>query len=189
MNLKPPSFSQAFALSFFVFGTINNVLYVVILSAALDLVDKETPKGIILLANILPALMSKLGWPYFVHGEVRYRRRIASCSSLSFLGILVCLWSFPLYPRDPRAYFVGNSQIVAASDGLFLRLLGIGIASFSSGLGEMTYLQLATTYSMEAEDSLGGVAVGWFSSGTVSPPAPDDLGFAASKLTLVSCST
>lgn len=55
------------------------------------------------------------------------------------------------------------SQIVALFDSLFLRLLGISIASFSSGtflsknswlpliqiigLGELTFLQLSTTYS------------------------------------------
>ncbi|KAI5481084.1 esterase / lipase [Pseudohyphozyma bogoriensis] len=135
-----------FSLSFFLFGLVNNVLYVVILSAALDLVDKQsTPKGVILLANILPALLVKVGWPYFVRGEVRYARRVLGCSTISFIGILV----------------------VALSPSLFYRLLGISIASFSSGLGEMTYLQLATVYgSLEWPIDLGGVAVGWFSSGT-----------------------
>ena len=55
------------------------------------------------------------------------------------------------------------SQIVALFDSLFMRLIGISIASFSSGtfllkklwvslmqiigLGELTFLQLSTTYS------------------------------------------
>ncbi|GAA5842065.1 hypothetical protein JCM5353_003491 [Sporobolomyces roseus] len=155
MNLTLPS-SLAFGASFFLFGTLNNVLYVVILSAALDLVDKAaTPKGLILFVNIAPALLVKLCWPYFVPGQPRYKARVTSCSALSFIGILV----------------------VALSNTLFFRLLGISIASFSSGLGEMTYLQLATVYGSLTIDrepqngdgreaDLGGKAVGWFSSGT-----------------------
>ncbi|GAA6061190.1 hypothetical protein JCM10212_002403 [Sporobolomyces blumeae] len=147
MRIRLPR-SVAYALAFFLFGTLNNVLYVVILSAALDLVDKAaTPKGLILFVNIAPALLVKVGWPYFVPGQPRYKARVVSCSALSFAGIL----------------------IVAFSDTLFLRLLGISIASFSSGLGEMTFLQLSTVYgslSVPDQVDLGGTGVGWFSSGT-----------------------
>jgi hypothetical protein len=48
-------------------------------------------QGIILLVNIAPALLVKIGWPYFVHGAPRYGRRVAWCSLLSFIGILVCM--------------------------------------------------------------------------------------------------
>ncbi len=42
---SPQTIHRLFSLSFFLFGTLNNIIYVVILSAALDLVDKaETPK-------------------------------------------------------------------------------------------------------------------------------------------------
>ncbi|BGP18894.1 battenin CLN3 protein [Rhodosporidiobolus nylandii] len=143
-----------FAAAFFALGCLNNIIYVVILSAALDLVDKaSTPKGLILFVNIAPALLVKIGWPYFVPGPTRYGTRVGWCSGLSFFGIL----------------------IVALSPTLTFRLLGIALASFSSGLGEMTYLQRATLYgslspsSFGAEEDggdLGGVAVGWFASGT-----------------------
>jgi battenin len=43
----------------------------------------------VLLANIAPALVAKMGWPYLVHGEVQYAMRIWACSLLSFVGILV----------------------------------------------------------------------------------------------------
>lgn len=43
--------------SFFCFGLLNNVLYVIILSAALDLVPASTPKGIVAFFNIFPALI------------------------------------------------------------------------------------------------------------------------------------
>lgn len=126
--------------SFFLFGLINNVLYVIILSAALDLVPPSTPKGIIAFCNITPALIAKLGWPYFLKGRIRYARRIVGCCTLSFIGMLV----------------------VAFHESLYSRLLGICLASFSSGLGEMTFLQLSTTYSR----SVGGRSVGYFASGT-----------------------
>ncbi|KAG2359907.1 batten's disease protein Cln3 [Suillus spraguei] len=126
--------------SFFLFGLINNVLYVIILSAALDLVPPSTPKGIIAFCNIAPALIAKLGWPYFLKGRIRYARRVVGCCALSIIGMLV----------------------VALHESLYSRLLGICLASFASGLGEMTFLQLSTTYSR----SVGGRSVGYFASGT-----------------------
>ncbi|KAM0751550.1 batten's disease protein Cln3 [Meredithblackwellia eburnea MCA 4105] len=135
----------SFSLSFFLLGLINNVLYVVILSAALDLVDKQsTPKGVILIVNIFPALLVKIAWPYLIKGKIRYARRIIACSLLSFAGIIV----------------------VALSPSLGYRLSGIAVASFSSGLGEMTYLQLATVYGALDHLDLGAIAIGWFASGT-----------------------
>ncbi|KAF5313328.1 hypothetical protein D9611_008647 [Ephemerocybe angulata] len=136
--------------SFFMFGLINNgefsitfkrVLYVIILSAALDLVPPSTPKGIIAFCNIAPALVAKVAWPYILKGRIRYARRLIGCCTLSFLGML----------------------IIAFFDGLFVRLLGICFASFSSGLGELTFLQLSTTYS---PPTVAGHAVGYFASGT-----------------------
>ncbi|KAH7107062.1 batten's disease protein Cln3 [Auriculariales sp. MPI-PUGE-AT-0066] len=127
--------------SFFIFGLINNVLYVIILSAALDLVPPSTPKGIIAFCNIFPALIAKVGWPYLLKGRIRYWRRLVGCCLLSVLGMIV----------------------VAAFDSLLPRLLGICLASFSSGLGELTYLQLSTTYHPQ---SVCGHAVGYFASGT-----------------------
>jgi len=128
-------------ISFFLFGLINNVLYVIILSAALDLVPPSTPKGIIAFCNIAPALVAKVGWPYILKGRILYAKRLIGCCILSTLGMLV----------------------VALFDSLYMRLLGIGLASFSSGLGELTFLQLSTTY---APPSIAGHSVGYFASGT-----------------------
>ncbi|KAH9929970.1 batten's disease protein Cln3 [Amylocystis lapponica] len=137
-------------LSFFLFGLINNVLYVIILSAALDLVPPSTPKGIIAFCNIFPALLVKLGWPYLLKGRIRYARRLIGCCVISITGMIV----------------------VASFDILFMRLLGIALASFSSGmnlplstscLGELTFLQLSTRYHPL---SVAGHAVGYFASGT-----------------------
>ncbi|KAF9022195.1 batten's disease protein Cln3 [Hymenopellis radicata] len=128
-------------ISFFLFGLINNVLYVIILSAALDLVPPSTPKGIIAFCNIAPALVVKVGWPYVLKGRIRYKKRVFGCCFLSVLGMMV----------------------VAFFDTLFMRLLGICLASFSSGLGELTFLQLSTTY---VPPSVAGHSVGYFASGT-----------------------
>ena len=132
---------QQLGLSFFLFGLINNVLYVIILSAALDLVPPSTPKGIILSCNITPSLIAKVTWPYLLKGQIRYAKRLVMCCLLSSFGMIV----------------------VAAFDVLSMRLLGICLASLSSGLGELTFLQLSTTY---APSSVSGHAVGYFASGT-----------------------
>lgn len=127
--------------SFFLFGLINNVLYVIILSAALDLVPPSTPKGIIAFCNIFPALVAKVGWPYILKGRIRYARRLIGCCAISVSGMMV----------------------VALFDSLAMRLLGICFASFSSGLGELTFLQLSTRYH---PPSVGGHSLGYFSAGT-----------------------
>jgi battenin len=75
--------------SFFCFGLLNNVLYVIILSAALDLVPASTPKGIVAFFNIFPALIVKGAWPYLSKGEIRYRKRIYWCTACSWVGMIV----------------------------------------------------------------------------------------------------
>ncbi|KIP10785.1 hypothetical protein PHLGIDRAFT_115138 [Phlebiopsis gigantea 11061_1 CR5-6] len=134
--------------SFFLFGLINNVLYVVILSAALDLVPPSTPKGIIAFCNIFPALVAKVGWPYVLKGRIRYTRRLNGCCAISIAGMI-----------NDRS----DAKVVALFDSLLMRLLGICLASFSSGLGELTFLQLSTRYH---PSSVAGHAVGYFASGT-----------------------
>jgi len=135
------SLLRKLGISFFLFGLINNVLYVVILSAALDLVPSTTPKGLILFFNIFPSLLAKAFWPYVSRGTVRYGKRI-------FANLVMG---------------VGGIAIVALFESVYARLFGIGVASFASGLGELTFLQLSTTYS---PPEVGGRSVGYFASGT-----------------------
>lgn len=78
--------------SFFCFGLLNNVLYVIILSAALDLVPASTPKGIVAFFNIFPALIAKAVWPYVSKGEIRYRKRVYWCTACSWVGMVVSVW-------------------------------------------------------------------------------------------------
>lgn len=61
----------------------------IILSAALDLVPASTPKGVVALFNIFPALMTKVLWPLVSSGQIQYRQRILFCTGCSWLGIIV----------------------------------------------------------------------------------------------------
>ncbi len=74
------------------------VLYVIILSAALDLVPPSTPKGVILFWNIAPSIVAKFSWPYILKGRIRYVRRLVGCCFLSVTGMIVsrilCLSAF-----------------------------------------------------------------------------------------------
>ena len=106
------------------------MLYVVILSAALDLVPSTTPKGLILLFNIFPSLLAKAFWPYVSRGKVRYGKRIAAGLIMGVGGITV--------RRSPRATDkktadATSNKTVAAFETVYARLFGIGVASFASG--------------------------------------------------------
>ena len=116
-------------------GLINNVLYVIVISAAVDLVTSDLPKGIVLLADILPAFIAKLIAPYFIH-VVPYGARIFACAALSASGML----------------------LVAYTSGIPAKLFGIGLASVSSGLGELTFLGLVHVF--------GSISLAGFGSGT-----------------------
>lgn len=107
----------------------------VILSAAIDLVGPEAPKAIVLLADVMPSFAIKFAAPFFVH-KIPYSVRISSLVALSSIGML----------------------IIAFSERVAPRLFGVILASLSSGLGEISFLQLTHFYS---EWSLPG-----FSSGT-----------------------
>ncbi|KAL7270345.1 battenin CLN3 protein [Rhizina undulata] len=109
--------------AFWIFGLINNVLYVIILSAALDLVGPTLPKAIVLLADVVPSFLTKLSAPYFVH-LLPYRMRILLLVFLSFAGM----------------------QFVAWAPDLPLRLFGVVLASVSSGLGELSFLGMTHFY-------------------------------------------
>ncbi|KAK6504671.1 battenin CLN3 protein [Arthrobotrys musiformis] len=109
--------------AFWLFGLINNVLYVIILSAALDLVGPNVPKGVVLLFDVLPSFLTKLTGPYFIH-LIPYSTRIVIFYLLSTLGMVV----------------------VAFGDSISWRLFGIAVASLSSGGGEMTFISMTHFY-------------------------------------------
>ncbi|KAH8424767.1 battenin family protein [Aspergillus melleus] len=115
--------------AFWLFGLINNVLYVIILSAALDLVGPNVPKGVVLLADVIPSFGTKLIAPYFIH-VVPYSVRVVIFVAISAIGML-------LVALSPE-YTDGGS--------LSTKLAGIVLASLSSGAGELSFLGLTHFY-------------------------------------------
>ncbi|PLB41643.1 battenin family protein [Aspergillus candidus] len=116
-------------IAFWLFGVINNVLYVIILAAALDLVGPQVPKGVVLLADIVPGFTMKLVAPYFIH-VVPYSVRTILFVVISAMGML-------LVALTPE-YVEGQS--------IAPKMAGIVLASLSSGGGEMSFLGLTHYY-------------------------------------------
>ncbi len=106
-------------------GLINNVLYVIILSAAQDLVG-NVPKGVVLLADVMPSFLTKLVAPYFIH-RIPYSIRILVFVALSSFGMLLVAFTPP-------------ERSVA------IKLIGVVLSSLSSGGGELSFLGLTHYY-------------------------------------------
>ncbi|KAK4155278.1 batten's disease protein Cln3 [Chaetomidium leptoderma] len=126
--------------AFWLFGLINNILYVLVLSAAQDLVGTSVPKGVVLLADVLPSFVTKLVAPYFIH-RVAYPVRILVFVALSSAGMLTVAFA-----------------PTANGSGVGMKLLGVVLASFSSGGGELSFLGLTHYY--------GHVSLAAWGSGT-----------------------
>ncbi|KPM42727.1 Protein BTN1 [Neonectria ditissima] len=123
--------------AFWLFGLINNVLYVIILSAAQDLVG-SLPKGVVLLADVMPSFLTKLVAPYFIH-RIPYSARILIFITLSSTGMLMV-------------------ALTPATQSVAVKLLGVVLASLSSGGGELSFLGLTHYY--------GHVSLAGWGSGT-----------------------
>ncbi|KAF1733828.1 Protein BTN1 [Beauveria bassiana] len=123
--------------AFWLFGLINNVLYVIILSAAQDLVG-TVPKGVVLLADVVPSFFAKLVAPYFIH-RVPYRTRVFIFCALSAAGM--CLIA-----------------LTPSTTSIAVKMAGVVLASLSSGGGELSFLGLTHFY--------GPVSLAGWGSGT-----------------------
>jgi len=110
-------------------GLINNVLYVIILSAALDLVGPSVPKGVVLLCDVIPSFLTKLCAPYFIH-KIPYPIRILIFVALSACGMLIIALTPGL--QDSRS--------------IAIKMCGVMLASLSSGGGELSFLGLTHFY-------------------------------------------
>ncbi|KAF7523516.1 hypothetical protein G7054_g11733 [Neopestalotiopsis clavispora] len=126
LNAMLKSGDNAVIVAFWLFGLINNVLYVIILSAAQDLVGSDVPKGVVLLADVLPSFFTKLIAPYFIH-KVPYWVRIILFATGSSLGMLL----IALTPSDKSVGF---------------KMAGVVFASLTSGGGELSFLGLTHYY-------------------------------------------
>lgn len=101
----------------------------IILSAAVDLVGPDVPKGVVLLADVIPSFATKLIAPYFIH-LVPYWMRIIIFVFLSAVGMLVVAMS--------PGYTDGGT--------ISAKIAGIILASFSSGAGELSFMGLTHYY-------------------------------------------
>ncbi|KAK5132062.1 hypothetical protein LTR08_000399 [Meristemomyces frigidus] len=133
MKAALESVNLRLCIAFWLFGLINNIFYVVILSAALDLVGPSIPKATVLLASIVPGLATKLIVPYIIH-LVPYSLRIIIFATLSTCGMLIIALS-------PSGADAGS---VAA------KVAGIVLANISSGAGEVNFLALTHFYGIQS---------------------------------------
>nr|XP_034992100.1 battenin isoform X1 [Zootoca vivipara]XP_034992101.1 battenin isoform X1 [Zootoca vivipara] len=134
---------------FWLLGLCNNFAYVVMLSAAHDILSHQkvpagngtepTPPsvpanasrydcnaistGAVLLADILPTLLIKFSAPFCIH-LLPYGLRVVICA--------ITAW--------------GSFLLVAFSTGTVQSLAGVVLASISSGLGEITFLALTSFF-------------------------------------------
>ncbi|GJJ14746.1 hypothetical protein Clacol_009013 [Clathrus columnatus] len=121
-------------------GRKKQLLYVIILSAALDLVPPATPKGIIAFCNITPGLVAKIGWPYVLKGQIRYR-----LGELTFLQL-----STRYHPLSVGGHAVGYfasgtgaAGLVGAALWWFVRSLGVRLGT---GLSAILPLAIPLSY-------------------------------------------
>jgi len=108
-------------IAFFMLGLLNNYSYVVMFSAAEDLIPHRT--GIVGLANIIPTLLIDNFAPFFME-KIAYPIRVifvVICAIIAFLS-------------------------VALIEEQYLKLVGVAFASISSGFGEITFLSLSAFY-------------------------------------------
>ncbi|XP_059204701.1 battenin [Centropristis striata] len=155
---------------FWLLGLCNNFAYVVMLSAAHDILQTQesqnatTPNATfpagnsssssssrydcnpvstaaVLLADILPTLVIKLAAPFVIH-KMPYGVRVLLCSFMAATSFL----------------------LVSFSSSVWMSILGVIFASMSSGLGELSFLSLTVYFSREV---LGGWGSGTGGAGVL----------------------
>ncbi|XP_074414100.1 battenin-like isoform X3 [Zonotrichia albicollis] len=150
----PPTSSWRIGAAFWILGLCNNLPYVVMLSAARDLLEPRPGEerrnrsrydcdpvgtGAVLLADVVPGLVVKLLLP-LVGPYLPIRIRV--------VAVALCLW--------------GSVSAVAAAKGTLSGLGGVALGSAGAGLGEVTFLTLASSYPSF-----------FFLLGPAPPPRPD----------------
>lgn len=98
----------------------------------------DVPKGVVLLADVIPSFITKLCAPYFIH-KIPYNLRILIFVALSACGMLI----IALTPADQD------------SKTIWIKMSGIILASLSSGGGELSFLGLTHYYGQFALASWG----------------------------------
>ncbi|KAF2214913.1 hypothetical protein CERZMDRAFT_105325 [Cercospora zeae-maydis SCOH1-5] len=163
--------SARVCIAFWLFGLINNIFYVIILTAALDLVGPSIPKATVLLSCIIPGLATKIVTPYFIH-LVPYHLRIIIFVALATCGMLA----------------VALSPSTTDASSITSKIAGIVLANISSGAGEVNFLALTHFYGpfSLASWSSGTGAAGLIGAGAYTL-ATTTLGFSVHATLLSSC--
>ena len=104
----------------------------------------DLPKGIVLLADVMPSFATKLVAPYFIH-RVPYYIRVLAFIALSAVGMLLI-------------------ALTPAEDSVPVKMIGVCFASLSSGGGELSFLGLTHYY---GHASLAGWGSGTGAAGLV----------------------
>lgn len=105
----------------------------IILSSALDLVGPAVPKSLVLIFDVVPSFLVKLTAPYYIH-LVPYNLRILGFVALSTCGMLLVALS------------PGSADSATHGGSIPIKMLGIVLASISSGGGELSFLGLTHFY-------------------------------------------
>uniref|UniRef100_A0A673IRX1 Battenin n=1 Tax=Sinocyclocheilus rhinocerous TaxID=307959 RepID=A0A673IRX1_9TELE len=148
-------------IGFWLLGLCNNFAYVVMLSAAHDILQKQesqntttptpAPNGTsieisnssrydcnavstaaVLLADILPTLLIKFTAPFYIH-KVPYGFRVLVCFFTAVVSFLM----------------------VSFSSTILMSIFGVVFASISSGLGELSFLSLSVFFSRDVLSGWG----------------------------------
>lgn len=135
--LHNPRTGPRLKLGFFIFGLLNNLSYVVMLSAAKDIVNGGLVSQVLLAADV-PALCAQFFAPFFL-SSMSYSRKIAAVVFMTVASYLV----------------------VAEAPSVNIKLAGVMITSVCFGLGESTFLALCANLSGFSKDT-----VSLYSSGT-----------------------
>lgn len=174
MNFLEPiwakHYTKLLVICYWILGLCNNFAYVVMLSAAHDILEDHTNSstntsssnhsnkfdcnnistGAVLLADIIPGIIIKLTAPFFVH-HFKYSTRVS-------LVVISNIASYLLVALSPP-----NMK--------WLTFIGVCCASFGSSFGEITFLSLSTFYNRL-------LALGGWGSGTGAAGVGGSLGYA-----------
>ncbi|XP_069508205.1 battenin isoform X2 [Ambystoma mexicanum] len=162
------------AAGFWLLGLCNNFAYVIMLSAAHDILQKqETNKTALVLLDsndeLEKAMTLSLKAEHLSNGS-RYDCNSVSTAAILLADILPTLiikFTAPFYIHLLPYHFrvvlciltaAGSFLIVSFSSGIAMSLIGVVFASVSSGLGEVTFLSLTSFFHSDV--------VSWWSSGT-----------------------
>ncbi|XP_069860325.1 battenin-like isoform X1 [Dipodomys merriami] len=151
------------AVGFWFLGLCNNFSYVVMLSAAHDILSHKKEAG-----NHTHVDPGPIPIPH--NGSSRFDCNSVSTAAVLLADILPTLLikflaplGLHLLPYSPRVLVsgicsAGSFVLVAFSHSVWVSLCGVVLASISSGLGEVTFLSLTAFYSR--------AVISWWSSGT-----------------------